>query len=311
MKTNEKGQIILILLMVMLLVLVIAVAIAQRSLTYLSTANKSEQSSRAFSAAQSGIDQGVNGGINSGSAAYINQAVSSAAPIVTLPLSGSNDAIEYPPVGKDTAAQVWIIDPSVATNFTSASGPAQYASFPAGSNFTVYYGSIDPDDPNNYTKLASANKPALEIDLITFNTATSSYKSYKSYYDESGARQLASHFTASSCNAAGIAPAINTTDSTTAKLFACATPAIATPLAEIPVMIRVRVLYSDISQSIAIRPQQTGGVSFPPQIKIFRSTGTSGQVKQNIKVFQAQYVVPSFFDYAIFSGTDIKKCSSC
>jgi hypothetical protein len=307
----------------MLLALTIALAIAQRSLTYLSGSNKSEQSSRAFSAAESQIEQVLHGNPNpSASTTLSNQATAQFAPGVAalLPSPNSTVAIEYPPVGKDTPAQVWLVDPNSNT-FIGA--PVGNVNYPGGSQLKVYYGSVDPKDPNNYANLVrnfQSNKspvpPAVEVDLITYDTTASRYNAYKYYYDDPNnlSRYKNNNFKASTCNNNGVVPnGFNTIDSPPAKNFACVTDALPKtnsapdPLVgEIPVMARVRILYTDIDQPVAFQPQ--GGRSFPPQVQIFNSTGTSGQVKRQVKVFRAPFVIPPFFDFAIFSGTDIKKC---
>lgn len=309
---NQKGQILILLLLVMLVTLTFALAIAQHSLTYLSNSNKSEQGTRAFSVAQAGIEQALKGSNNVSVPLLSNQASASIAPAPLLPPPANNEAIEYPPIGKDTPAQFWAIDPSNQSNFTSTTGPSAYSSFSSSATFIVYYGNYNfanPSDPTSYMNLT--NKPAVEINYVTFDSINKVYLSHKYLYDGDSQRssgKLANASTAT-CSSSPT-PIATTTNSVSAggRYFACATPALPPallPTSEIPVMIRVRLLYSDISQVVAVQPQN--GSAFPPQVQIFNSVGYSGQTQKAIQVFKAPFVVPPFFDYAIFAQTNIKK----
>ena len=53
---SQSGQIVIILLLLMLVILSIGLAVTQRTITNVSTSSQTEQSSRAFSAAEAGLE---------------------------------------------------------------------------------------------------------------------------------------------------------------------------------------------------------------------------------------------------------------
>lgn len=309
---KQTGQILILLLLVMLVTLTFALAVAQHSLTYLSNSNKSEQGSRAFSVAQAGIEQALGGSGTQSVPLLSNQASASIAPAPFLPPCSNNEAIEYPPIGKDTPAQIWVSDPGVSPGCGGAT-------FPKNGTFIVYYGNYNPDnsdDPTSYNYInlhTPSGLPAVEVNYVTLNSTTSTYVSHKYYFDGYSSRNpgLANLTANSTCQS--VAFQITTTTNsvtTTPRYFACKTPSIPPassplPANETPILIRVRLLYSDISQVVAVEPQN--GTAFPPQVQIFNSTGFSGQTQKAIQVFKAPFVVPPFLDYAIFAQTNIKK----
>ena len=73
-------------------------------------------------------------------------------------------------------------------------------------------------------------------------------------------------------------------------------------------MVRVRVLYTKTEQSIAVAP--LNNQSLPPHAEIYTAIGYDGTTQQEIQVFKMPFVVPAYFDYAIFSAGDITKVGS-
>ncbi|MBI4036045.1 pilus assembly PilX N-terminal domain-containing protein [Candidatus Daviesbacteria bacterium] len=274
---REKGQVVLILILVMTVALGIGISVVQRSLSDVSTASKVEQSSRAFSAAEAGIEKAIQTGATVDEFTLDNN--SSAVDMNTVP-AGTN-ALEYPPIGKEEMAQVWLANPS------------DLAKVYDYSTLAVYWG--------NAEVTAGSDRPAIEITVIY--DASGEYKSHKYFLESISGRSAG--FDVVTCSS----PAIPTSLSPdTDKTFLCGkdidVSSTTLPGLSKLILLRARLLYSSTSQAFAVRPNSG---SLPVQAKIFTATGTSGQTQRKIQVFRLDKVVPSFFDYAIFSAGTINK----
>lgn len=280
---SPKGQITIILLLLMLVSLSVALAVTQRSITNVSTSTQGEQSTRAFSAAEAGIEKATQScppGLPSCTViapiSLTNQA--SANVVLSPPLPFANQALEYPPLGKEEVAQFWLANPTTSPP----------ATFYTASNFDIYFGNSDLDTTQDF--------PAIEVNVITSNAGV--YKSNR-YYLDSQSRQ--NGFTSATCNS----PSISTANyrNSPSSTFYC--KAAITGYSGTSILARVRILYSKTKQSIALAP--ASGSSLPPQATLYTSTGNSGLSQKTISVFRTTNVVPPFFDYAIFSAGNIEK----
>lgn len=297
-KIEQKGQALIILLLIMLVTLTIGLAVTQRSLSDLSSSNKVDQSTRAFSAAEAGIEKALQSGSSTviSSGELQDQATANVKISDLLPLA--HQALEYPPIGKDTVAQFWLADPtSLATVY------------PGNTPINIYFGNRYDSSPQN------PDIPAIEVNLIS--KSGGNYVSTKYFYDPVTSRQASDNFTCNSsfppaCAATpscqGATHDVNTSNSPNKssgpdRHFWCMIT-INTPAS--PIMIRARILYSNTDQPIAVEPVGSSN-SLPPQARIYTSIGTAGQTLKKIQVFKMQYVVPAYFDFAIFSAGDITK----
>lgn len=301
---KQKGQIILILLLVMTVALGIGLSIIQRSLTDISTSTKVEQSQRAFSAAEAGIERALSIGATTPftlppsqlqNLASVDVAVQSNLPLI-------NQALEYPPIGKEDIAHVWLADPDTLNNYYKQT------------SLEVYWGKADA---------TGREQPALEITLIYQDTA-SGYKSSKFYIDPvggiegrdgNGFKDPADAQFDGSCGNITTLTSFSTT-TTDLRSFRCKVklsglPNSASGLPKL-ILVRARFLYNSLPQPLAVKPTGacTGtdtSCSLPPQARIFTSTGSSGQTQRKVSVFRLEKVVPFYFDYAIFSAGEINK----
>ncbi len=268
--SNEAGQVVLILILVMTVALGIGVSVVQRSLSDVSTASKVEQSSRAFSAAEAGIEKAIQA---NGSPVPDFTLDSNSASVNTVPVPDTGQALEYPPLAKEEMAQVWLADP------TSTSNPP--AAVYTQNTLNVFWGN------------SSIDKAAIELTLVYFDTE---YKSKKFYLDQI-TRTPDNNFDIVTTCAGSLGPASKYQCSKTINWSSLGTVT--------PMLIRARLLYNTTSQPFAVAP--AGGSSLPAQGNIFTATGTSGVTQRKIQVFRLNKVVPSFFDYAIFSAGPITK----
>jgi len=291
---NTKGQIIIILLLLMLVVLSVVITITQRSITDLTSSTQSEQSSRAFSAAEAGIEKAFQSqntfqDYNLGNNAFAN--VQSTVLIPTQP----RQVIEYPPVGRETVAQFWLADPrgNSANDYT-------------GNTFTLYFG--------NQNAASTNDKPAIQVSLV-IKKGTTYYT--QSYYLDSDINRTggssSNGFTPLNC--AGGTPSITTIINSTSTFYCrytigpitdpqnsatnCNSPACAL------VLVRTRFLYINENHKLALAPANS--LKLPPQVQIVNSTGVSGKSEKKLGVFRVIDVVPPWFDFAIFSIDNIEK----
>lgn len=260
-----KGQVVLIIILIMATALGVGLAVVQRSLTDISSSTKVEESSRAFSAAEAGIERALRTG-NSEGGILVGEASVNVNVQSNLP-AGTN-ALEYPPIGKEEMAQVWL-DPG----YTNP-------------DFNVYFGTPDTND-----------KPALEVTIVTLSGGT--YNATKKFFDSDSSRTSQNGFLPASC----FNPAIRTNANPKDSKFYC--KATVSGYSGTPILARLRILYSNTSQPLALEP--TNGASLPAQAGIFTSTGTAGQTQRKVQLFKLDKVVPFYFDYALFSIGSIEK----
>ena len=286
---SQKGQVVLILVLVMTVALAIGISVIQRSLSDVSTATKVEQSSRAFSAAEAGIEKALKGdpsGVifpeNNSSATLDENSLIPAVP----PAGTRQDPLEYPPLAKEETAHVWLAD------FTSLNNPP--ALFYKQTSLDIYWG-----DPN-----ASSDKAALALSLVYYDSS-GKYVSRKWYLDQI-TRTPANNFDiVPSCT--GYTIGSNTYQCK--KTLGDSTGFNNNVLPANLMLIRARLLYNTANQPFAVQAVGTCGTecSIPSQVRKLISKGISGQTQRKVQLFQVLKVVPSYFDYAIFSTAEINK----
>lgn len=273
---NQKGQVILILILVMTVALAIGLSVIQRSLSDISTSSKVEQSSRAFSAAEAGIEMVLSGG-NPGNISVGDNSSTTVTDSGSLPQA--NAALEYPPLGKEEVAEVWLADPRA--DLPNCTGYTCYTK----TFLDVYWGNPTASD-----------KAALELTLVYYDSSLNQYKSLKWYLDNDSAGRIATNnFDPVTCSAS--------TPPGSSTAYQCKKTINSLPTGLM--LLRARLLYNSTSQPVAIAP--TDGGSLPPQARIIESTGIAGETQRKIRVFKLDKVVPPYFDYGIFSVGEINK----
>lgn len=285
---KESGQIIIVLLLMMLVGLSIGLVVTQRSVTDVATSTQSEQSQRAFSAAEAGIEKAL----SQNSASDLSLGNESSAQVTSPGLvpaaavgGGNGQALEYPPIDKTKTAHFWLADSSSTPPSASYIQPT----------FEVYFGEPGTTD-----------KPAIEVNVIAL-TATG-YKSFRYFYDSDGTRTGSNKFDAANCSPTKtLTNTANIYNRSQTDFYCKVTvpPATSTtPYSGTPMIARVRLLYSNGKHRIALQP--IGG-SLPPQAEIYTSVGKAGQSQKTLRVFRMKNVVPFLFDFALFSAGEITK----
>lgn len=302
---KQKGQVILGLILVMVVALGIGLSIVQKSLVDVSTSTKVEQSSRAFSAAEAGIEKALNGdsnkplnfGDNTSSIKEITDSKlipcvpgDSGPPPCSQPDGNQQSALEYPPLAKEDVAHVWL------ANFDSTDNPP--TEFYKQNSLDVYWG--------NSSFLT--DNAALELTLVFYGTdptddpLTSKYRSRKWYLDNPSAKRASNGFEGvSTCSGYPIG--------SNGVTYQCKKK-LDLPSGKL-MLLRARLLYNTNSQPFAVQApvpcSLANGCFIPPQARNLTSTGASGETQRSVKLFQIKKVVPSYFDYAIFSTLQISK----
>lgn len=293
---NQRGQIILVLILVMTVTLAIGLSIVQKSLTDVSTASKVEQSSRAFSAAEAGVEKALTRGFNCSGISCPSFTENSSAIkevqdsglIPQTPPNGTRQVpLEFPPLAREDIVQVWLADPNVSLP-TCVPG--------SGSNPPVCYTQTTLDV---YWGNSANDETAIELTLVSYNSSLGIYESRKWYLDQDSNRN--NGFTSANCPG-NIAVGNNK--------YQCSYILSGLPTSG-AMLLRARLLYNTASQPFAVWASASGtcgsACSLPPQARSITSTGIAGETQRSVNVFQLDKVVPSYFDYAIFSAGEISK----
>lgn len=267
---SQHGQVILILILVMTVALAIGLSVIQRSLSDISTSSKVEQSSRAYSAAEAGIERAIQANADISGLSLGNNATVDAVVDSTVPDSGQ--ALEYSSLSKEDIAHVWLANPG---DLTSPYG---------GTSIDIYWGDSE-----------TSENPAIEVTIINNNNQ------YKKFFNDSDSTRISLNKFAG-CSETN--PAAINTSAGSSRTFLCKAILSLSGLPN-PVLLRARILYSNTSQPVAVKP--ASGSTLPPQAKVFTATGQSGQTQRKVQVVRLEKVVPFFFDYAVFSVGDISK----
>lgn len=279
---KEAGQVILILILVMTVALAIGISVVQRSLSDISTSSKVEQSGRAFSAAEAGIEKAIQSDSNITTSVDLgNNSVIQGVEKNDVP--AANQALEYPPIGKEEMAQVWLVKPSdLITDAYSG-------------NIDLYWGNANRGD-------SEPDLPAIEL-IVVYLSTDSSYKAKKFFFDSSAASRNNGFDSSVQMNPSPLDTSMGNSRSFKLK------KTVDIGLTSIPdrqrnILLRVRLLYTSVSDAFAVKPVSG---SLPKQASVFTSVGTAGDTQRRIQVFRLNNVVPFYFDYAIFSASDITK----
>lgn len=296
---RQKGQALIILLLIMLVMLSIGLALTQRSVTDVTTSTQAEQATRAYSAAEAGIEKALSSPLPIGYTLPLDNNSSAVVDSSGLMPYAANVGIEYPPIGRETTAQFWFLDSTQTTN-----PPTGYYT---GSTVDLYFGNAG----------LTADYPAVEVKIVALKNNSFVSKSY--YYDSSSTRTTGANdnnFTF--VNGCGTTSQITTILGTARTFYCIQTIAVADPTDTtspydtcnsgvncVPVLMRVRFLYINTNQKLALMPST--GAQLPPQVQIFNALGTSGQSQRQIQAFKVRDVVLPWFDFAIFSTNEIRK----
>lgn len=295
---NQSGQVVVALLLTILVGLSIGLVVTQRSITDVTTSTQTEQSSRAFSAAEAGIERALSNETALLSTSETgNDSTATIKANKDLPKPGQ--ALECSPVSKDKTSQFWLVNPDINDGTFGSGG------YPANSRLHLYFGNRN-------------DTPAIETYFVYDTGPNTSYQSSTKVFFDTVSRSTENGITnvcdSSTDQTKWPVPEnhpITTTyskDVNDYRPFKCRVE-LKTPstVNARPIMLRVRLLYSDVPQIIALAPDTAAGLSLTPQEDIFYSTGKAGQSQRSISLIQCKKNLSNLLDYAVFSDSPLVK----
>jgi hypothetical protein len=212
-------------------------------------------------------------------------------------------ALEYPPVGKESIAQFWLVDTTTPANNYNRN------------SYSIYFGNpnISPNQYDDANGASAKNiSPAIEVTTVKQTTIGGSitYETQKNFYDSLSSRAATNKFITTTSPSTPITcsnPTVNTILKTGSQFYCRVDITLLNcNLAScIPQLVRVRLLYANLNQKIALAP--VSGASLPPQVELYTSTGKAGQSQKILQVFRVKEMLPPWLDFAIFSVNDIVK----
>lgn len=300
---SQTGQMVIVLLLITLVALAIALAISQRSLTDITSSNRLEQSSRAFSAAEGGIEIAKLNGPSAGEMLLLEDRLGNQAKAkVTTRVAptGNELFVYYSDIGKADFAHFWL-----SNQYTLAEV------LRPNSSIDVYFGSI--------TTPSGDSEPSIEINTIVWDTAGSNnFEARRWYFDPIASRRNSRGFSNPSNGPFSVSVRDYCTGVTVTKnyryraridLSSAPSAGQTTTAGKRPIILRVRVIDSNFPQPIAIQPLNCGpgGCRLPEQIVAYDATGTSGETQRRVCLVTQDKVVPYYFDFSIFATSPIIK----
>lgn len=271
-KKHQRGQIVVFILLIALLALTVGLSVATRTLQDLKETAVSDQSSRAFAAAEAGIEEALRQDLS-------NLITAGGTGNLTSQFSGFND-VSYQVSASGGGGGGFVSKGKVAKNDVFQV------------NLENADGSLYSGDLNVYWKASGENDASLVLAFVTQTGATygiSKY-AYNSINRSNG-------FTAGTCSGAYTLN-INAKSYT----FDCG---ITVPVNNSKIL-RMKPFYEDTT--IAVVPGGSG--SLPSQTYTIRSEAeTDGGVKRVIEVTKSIPALPPIFDYVLFSGSTTESLS--
>ena len=314
---SQRGQVLIVAILILLVVSFIILATASRTITDIKISETSDESQRAFFAAETGVEEAME---------QIRQGVVTAASgTKTLP-NQSDYAYSVSPSGSADAA---LLLPSPLTSdiqtfqvyLANRDDPATAANELDTGNYAGAYVCLQWGNP-------AAATPAIEATVVYKRTVAGvdTVVSTRFAIDPDATRIASNNFApvsagAPSCPTAIVASENNLgIDRTFAfahklELNSVVLPSIASCGAGAPCVyyLRMRLLYSQSEPQYVGVSQHGAGFTFPPQGYKISSTGNAGGATgatRKMEIFRFYESLPSVFDFALFNGcTSPPSCS--
>ena len=312
-KNRQKGQILIIFLLILVVGLALVLSVASRSITDIRLTTTSDESNRAYFAAEAGIEEALkrlqtDPTFSEGDLDFtsINQTTAKikASSLITL----STEAYEFPSlVAKDEVVQISLLDDF---NIISSPSPVPAAS-PA--RIDIFWGAA-----GTRTAGGPTTWPAILVTILSINAAGDTFSLEKYTFDPASASRtngfcgntFAKPFANIDTN---IHPGPEGLEFDFHQILDlrlgiasgnCSGLAIPEVIGK-PVLARIRLLYSTDDHPVAVKGD---GWNLPNQGSEVESTGTTTSgVTRKLKVTQQYSALPSIFDYVLFSGGDLIK----
>lgn len=288
---NSSGQALLLVLLSMAVVLTIVLSILSRSITDVAITTRSEESLRAFSAAEAGIERALIIGSDIGSTSLGDAEFSAD---VTNYAEGSNSF--YYPVNllSGEAMSIWFVAHDADEDFVCSPTSPCFT----GDTIKICWGK--PGTPSG-----DATTPAVEVSVVYAQTPGdySTIQVARAAYDPNSGRLATNNFAASDAGTC----TIDGKSFEFQKTIDLGASGLNIPIASYSSedglqFARVRVLYNSASaQPLGVDANFAGNSTLPAQGTMIASTGISGESNRKIEVFRGFGETPPIFDSALFS----------
>lgn len=292
---NNKGQALLLVLLSMAVILTIVLSILSRSITDVAITTTSEESLRAFSAAEAGIERAIIIGSDIGDT-QLGDAEFSA------DVSGfAEDATDFAHPLKILSGEslpLWFVAHDDNKDIVCS------GTFPCftGNTVKVCWG-------ESGTSASDATTPAVEVSFF-YATTPGDYSTLqiaRAAYDPNSARRSTNNFDSpdlGTCSAGGQSFAFQKT----IDISTLGIPAGSYLVQNGLQYARVRMIYnSTVKHGVGFDVNFAGNSTLPSQGITIESTGTSGEANRKIDVFRGFGEVPPIFDASVFSSGGIVK----
>lgn len=268
----QSGQILLISLLVLSIATTVALSLIGRSTTDVAISNQTNESSRAFSAAEAGIEESLKTGLGTTGAQVLNSGASYS--VLKADIGGANGAYVFPnKVSPGTTETLWFVNHNA--DGTLAETPTYTAA------------SIDVCWSSETTT------PAMIISIV-YKTAGGQYRVAREANDPNATRTSTNNFSGVTASSGGCGAGTGTTYKQTVS-FGSFTPAI-NPASDILIMLRMQPVYSEAILAV------NASTPLPLQGSKLESTGVSGAgVTRKVVVYQQYRSPSSIFDSVIYS----------
>lgn len=291
---SRRGQILILFLLILVVGLAIVLSVASRTVTDIRITTTSDESSRAYFAAEAAIEEALKKVSSSGAATFtlnftdLNRTTAN----VEITADSPDNPFVYPTeIARDGAAQIALMTPFSPPNQTNLNN----GQWPGGNSLTFFW--VGP--------------AAIEVSVVYAtevgggNYVISGPGSIsKQIFDPSGLGCTGSSISPESFSTPGFSFDANRKATLNILGSSETCTSLKKPSGTVkPVLARVRTLYN--SSPLAVE----GNVPLPPQGFTIDSSGkTPSGVTRRIEVARLYSSVPSIFDYVLFSGgSDLKK----
>ncbi|MEX0616784.1 MAG: hypothetical protein WD231_03185 [Candidatus Woykebacteria bacterium] len=314
---EQSGQILIVFLLVLVVGLAIVLSVASRSITDIRTTTTSDESNRAYFAAEAGVEEALkklegdssfSGTLPELDFSTLNQ---TKAKISVKDISAGSNAFSFPSeVSKDEVVQISLL---VDFNNLGSGSPVPAAGNPA--NIDIFWGHEGIG--------RGANAPAMEVTVVYLEGGA--FKLRKFAFDPNNGRiggGAGNNFCLNSTDAPDDVSTPPGTDTNVGKIdfefvqtfdirsgiSDCNSALLdleGIGNASVPVLARIRFLYNLVAHPIAVKGN---GWDLPIQGSEIESTGTTNSgVTRKLKVVRQFPALPAIFDYVLFSGTNLTK----
>jgi len=279
---SSSGQAILTVILVMVVALTIGLSISGRSVTDIKMSAQMEESQRAFSAAEAGVEaalySGQGGSATVGNASYRVRILKSGDSEFLFPNSLSSDEFGY----------AWLVNPEELDTEVYDKN-----------SIRVLWGNQNP----NWS--SEENTPALEVIIIYKDGNLSKLGKFAldPRIDRSNNFCLSN---GSNCvEVSNFKTNGETVSGENLQFSADLDLSNFRGSGKIVQLLAGKLFYNSNKQMFGVKALDGG--SLPSQGKVIESTGVAGQTARKVQVYQLNPMLPSVFDYGVFSVSNIVK----